>query len=75
MNYESIDATIAATKQLLDAVPIEYVPEQYRDAVATLNVATAGLIDSQQAIQPQSRAHINQIIDAGKVLLKALPQN
>ena len=75
MNYESIDATIAATKQLLDAVPIEHVPAQYRDAVATLNHATAGLIDSQQAIRPQSRAHLNDLIDAGKVLLRALPQN
>ena len=75
VNYESIDATIAATRQLLDAVPIEHVPAQYRDAINTLNHATAGLIDSQQATRSQSRAQLDNIINASQVLLKALPQN
>lgn len=75
VNYESIDATIAATRQLLDAVPLEFVPEQYREAIATLSHATRELIDHQQVIQPQSRAHLDDIIEASRVLIQAMPQN
>ena len=74
LNYESIDAAVAATRQLLDVVPLEHVPAQYRDAIATLSHATRQLIDTQQAIQPQSRAQVDQILAASRELLRALPQ-
>merc|ERR1719270_990321 len=61
VDYQSIDAAVEATRQLLDAVPLEYVPLQYRDAIETLSNATKQLIDTQQSVKQYVRPQVDEI--------------
>merc|ERR1712117_43516 len=74
VDYQSIDAAVAATRQLLEAVPLEYVPLQYRDAIRTLSDATKQLIDTQQFVKQYVRPQVDEILVASRELLQALPQ-
>jgi len=74
VDYQSIDAAVEATRQLLEAVPLEYVPLQYRDAIETLSNATKQLIDTQQSVKQYVRPQVDEILAASRELLKALPQ-
>ena len=74
VDYQSIDAAVAATRQLLEAVPLEYVPLQYRDAIETLSNATKQLIDTQQSVKQYVRPQVDEILKASRELLQALPQ-
>ena len=74
VDYQSIDAAVEATRQLLEAVPLEYVPLQYRDAIETLSNATKQLIDTQQSVQQYVRPQVDEILAASRELLNALPQ-
>merc|ERR1712117_345638 len=74
VDYQSIDAAVEATRQLLEAVPLEYVPLQYRDAIRTLSDATMQLIDTQQSVKSLVRPQVDEILVASRELLQALPQ-